>query len=116
MYKYVSVAEMVAVEKAANTGGISYAQMMENAGKALAEMVNAAYSHIQQKSICGLVGKGNNGGDTLVALAEMAGWGWKTSAYVVGGRGEGDELSLRLEKAGGVVYQDADDQVAQDVL
>jgi hydroxyethylthiazole kinase-like uncharacterized protein yjeF len=110
MYKFVSVAEMVAVEKAANASGFSYAQMMENAGTALAEVVNAAYSHIQEKKICGLVGKGNNGGDTLVALAALAEWGWQTCAYIVGGRGQEDELSARLEKAGGLIYQDSDDK------
>lgn len=104
MYKYLSVAEMVAVEKAADASGISYARMMENAGKGLADVVHVAYSHIEEKAILGLVGKGNNGGDTLVALADLAGRGWQTAAYLLGGREPGDPLVARLQDTGGALY------------
>lgn len=110
MYKYVSVAEMVAIEKAADASAISYAQMMENAGKGLADVILTAYSHIHNKTILGLAGKGNNGGDTLVALADLAGRGWKTTAYLFGRREPGDALVIRLEKAGGELYHDDEDQ------
>ena len=68
MYKFVSVAEMVAIEKAADAAGLTYEQMMANAGRALADTILIAHSHLKKKSITGLVGKGNNGGDTIIAL------------------------------------------------
>src|SRR3990172_11508138 len=68
MVKLVSVAEMIAIEKAADAAGLSYRQMMENAGRSLASAVSA-HSHQRGRSVLGLVGPGNNGGDTLVALA-----------------------------------------------
>jgi NAD(P)H-hydrate repair Nnr-like enzyme with NAD(P)H-hydrate epimerase domain len=43
MQKLVSVREMQAIEKEADAGGLSYTQMMENAGGGLAEQVHAAF-------------------------------------------------------------------------
>lgn len=115
MYKYLSVAQMVAVEKAADASGISYARMMENAGKNLADVVFVAYSQIEERSILGLVGKGNNGGDTLVALADLAQRGWRTAAYLLGGRETGDPLVTRLQQAGGELVKGDDDSGYQQL-
>ena len=49
----------------------------------------------------GLVGSGNNGGDTLVALAVLAGWGWQVKAYLVRPRPQDDPLVERVLAAGG---------------
>ncbi|TAK13653.1 MAG: NAD(P)H-hydrate dehydratase [Anaerolineae bacterium] len=98
----VSVAEMVAVERAADAGVLSYAQMMEKAGRSLAECVSDAYSQIGNKSCVGLVGKGNNGGDTLIALEWLAVSGWQTAACITG-RAADDALVNRLRTAGGKI-------------
>jgi NAD(P)H-hydrate epimerase len=82
MAKLVSVAEMIAVEKAADKSGLTYAKMMENAGASLADAVSA-HSLPQKKTVLGLVGPGNNGGDTLVALDHLSKRGWRASAYLV---------------------------------
>jgi len=103
MVKLVSVAEMQAVERAADAAGLTYAQMMENAGRGLAEAVRQRYGHLPQKSAYGLVGSGNNGGDTLVALTHLAGWGWRTSACIVRPRAKDDALLARLSQAGGEI-------------
>lgn len=102
--KYVSVAEMVAIEKEADASGLSYPLMMENAGRGLAEEVQTAYSHLANRSVLGLVGSGNNGGDTLVALALMADWGWQIDAYIVRPRDDSDPLVEKIRQAGGGVY------------
>jgi len=68
MAKIVTVAEMVAAEKAADRGGHSYADMMDLAGAAVAERILQALpfgGRVPQVVI--LVGRGNNGGDGLVA-------------------------------------------------
>lgn len=101
--KYVSVAEMVAIEKEADGLGHTYPKMMENAGRGLAEAVRDAYSHLSAKRALGLVGPGNNGGDTLVACAYLQDWGWHTTCYIVRPRAAGDPLVERVLQAGGEV-------------
>ncbi len=103
MIKYVSVAEMMAIEKEADASGLTYAIMMENAGRGLAEAVHSAYSQIKGRGVVGLVGSGNNGGDTLVALTLLAELGWQTSAYIVRPRAKNDPLVERFLKVGGDV-------------
>ncbi len=102
--KLVSVTEMRAIEQQADASGLTYAQMMENAGCNLAEEVlRFVPVEDEEKQVVGLVGPGNNGGDTLVALAHLAQLGWKACAYLVQRRAEGDALVRRLGEAGGSV-------------
>lgn len=101
--KYVSVAEMQAIERQANAGGLSYERMMENAGHGLAEVVQEKYGYLAEDGALGLVGSGNNGGDTLVALAYLAEEGWKTCAAIIRPRPADDPLIARLQAAGGQV-------------
>ena len=61
--------------------------MMENAGRGLAQEVAQRYNLYDEAGlICkagGLVGAGNNGGDTLVALIYLAERNWSVSACLV---------------------------------
>lgn len=107
--KLVTVAEMQAIEREADAGGLSYDQMMENAGRGLAELVAEVYGHLKNEGVFGLVGSGNNGGDTLVALAHLAEWGWPANAYLVRPRPEGDPLVTRLKETGGMILLVEDD-------
>jgi NAD(P)H-hydrate epimerase len=66
--------------------------------------VAAVYGSQSEEGILGLVGSGNNGGDTLVALAHLAEKGWMASAYIVRPRPQDDPLIPRLEQAGGKIY------------
>lgn len=104
MMKYVSVSEMQAIERQADLSGLSYATMMENAGRGLAEVVLDVYGYLSEDGALGLVGSGNNGGDTLVALAYLAQEGWKISAAIVRPRPADDPLIARLQAAGGQVF------------
>jgi NAD(P)H-hydrate epimerase len=103
MMKYVSVAEMQSIERQANASGLSYERMMENAGRGLAEVVLEAYGYLAEGGALGMVGSGNNGGDTLVALAYLAQEGWNAEAAILRPRPEGDPLVKRLQEAGGRV-------------
>lgn len=99
--KYLSVQEMVAIEKAADKAGHSYQAMMEAAGKGLAEVIDQRFSAMKEKVILALVGSGNNGGDALVALDYLAKWGWQTTAVLFRARDPQDKLINRLLAGGG---------------
>jgi len=108
--KLVTVPEMLAIEKEADSNGLSYAEMMENAGNGLADVIlDLFYYDAEEPEAFGLVGPGNNGGDTLVALEHLANNGWKTRAYLI--KRKTDEYVKRLEKAGGeILYADNDEK------
>ena len=117
--KFVSVSEMIAIEKEANSIGLTYKTMMENAGRGLAEVVQDEFLHLKQSGIVGIIGSGNNGGDTLVALRHLAKEGWITCAYIVGKRDPQDPLIDALVQAGGVIKtidNDHDFQILRNLL
>lgn len=108
--KLVSVQEMIAIEKEATELGLSYDMMMENAGLGLAEVLLETFDQMATGGIVGLIGSGNNGGDTLVALAELADRGWSTNAYLVKSRPEENSLAQRFIAAGGVLHRMSSDK------
>ncbi|HEX8992364.1 MAG TPA: NAD(P)H-hydrate epimerase, partial [Anaerolineales bacterium] len=99
---------MKAIEKEADAAGLTYAQMMQNAGQGLAEVVQDLPIEGSEQEAFGLVGAGNNGGDTLVALAHLAADGWRARAYLINRKR--DSLVERLEKAGGEVIAAGEDE------
>ena len=101
--KLVSVSEMRAIEREADASGLTYAEMMENAGRGLAEVILDSVEESGMLEVLGLVGPGNNGGDTLVALEHLAQEGFKTRAYLVKRKVKGDELVKRLQDVGGEI-------------
>jgi NAD(P)H-hydrate epimerase len=112
--KLVSVAEMIAIEKQADQNGYTYAMMMDNAGLNLASVVDQEYKELLPGAVLGLVGTGNNGGDTLVALDYLGRWGWKTAAYIVRPRPLGDPLMKRAVEVGcEIVVGDQDGDYSQ---
>lgn len=67
MIRLTTVTEMQAIEASADANGVSYAQMMETAGLAVAERTKAHLDRKASQRVLVLVGTGNNGGDGLVA-------------------------------------------------
>jgi ADP-dependent NAD(P)H-hydrate dehydratase / NAD(P)H-hydrate epimerase len=105
--KLVTVPQMRLIEQEADGSGLSYDQMMENAGHNLAlDVLKLAYIQDDEEAVqvLGLVGPGNNGGDTLVALAHLAEKGWKARAYLVQRKASADQLVKRLEDADGEIF------------
>src|SRR5215211_1559003 len=113
--KLVTVSQMQAIEKEADAGGLSYEQMMENAGQGLADIILEIVESDPESEAVGLVGPGNNGGDTLVALAALAAAGWKTRAYLV--KRKKDDLVKRFTEAGGEILagENAFEQLAEAI-
>ncbi len=76
--KIVTTQEMRDIEAAADATGLSYAQMMQNAGQAVALAIR---DHLRgdrgdhPERVLVLVGPGNNGGDGLVAARHLHTWG-----------------------------------------
>jgi NAD(P)H-hydrate epimerase len=99
--KLVSVNEMKSIENEANSKGLTFDQMMENAGQGLAEVIGDLRFEDNNHEIFGLIGPGNNGGDTLIALTHLVTAGWLGRAYLVNRKK--DLLVDRFEKAGGTV-------------
>ncbi len=107
--KLVTVSEMKAIEAQADARGLSYARMMENAGQGLADVIHDLKSGAGWEDVLGLVGPGNNGGDTLVALSHLAVAGWRARAYCVKRKTQNDELVEMFVQAGGeIVISESD--------
>lgn len=79
----VTAAEMKQLEQQADAAGLSYRQMMENAGAAAAELALRAVP--EAKSAAVFCGKGNNGGDGFVAARHLANAGLAVRLYLVEG-------------------------------
>ncbi len=108
--KLVTVAEMRVIEQEAETAGLSVEKMMERAGDGLADEIQILpYGSENEREALGLVGSGHNGGDTLLALAHLAADGWRTRAYLVNRKADGDELVERLKKEGGEIILSEND-------
>lgn len=101
----ISVQEMKKLEKNANDGGFTYSQMMTVAGRGIAEYLDSRYKNKGFNSIIGLIGKGNNGGDALIALTLLHMLGWSTVALIVSERDQKDALILDYAAAGGTIVQ-----------
>jgi hydroxyethylthiazole kinase-like uncharacterized protein yjeF len=97
--KVVTTEEMRRIERETDAAGVSYATMMENAGRAVAEAcppfippkVEGERGRATDKRILVLVGPGNNGGDGLVAGRYLHDAGAYVTFYVWKRRVEDDE-------------------------
>ena len=102
--KLVTVSQMQAIEKEADASGLTYDMMMQNAGQGLADILLDIFSDEDaEHEVVGLVGPGNNGGDTLIALTALVQAGWKARAYLV--KRKKDELVRTFTDAGGELIQ-----------
>lgn len=95
----VNTQQMQAAEKAADAVGLSYEQMMENAGRAVAEAIETHFDAAGTRVLV-LVGPGNNGGDGLVTARHLAGYGAAVTVYVWKRKTEGDRNWALLDSTG----------------
>jgi hydroxyethylthiazole kinase-like uncharacterized protein yjeF len=108
--KIVTVEQMRAIEQEADASGLTFDQMMENAGRAIAQEVLARFTDMTKLRVAILVGPGNNGGDGLVAGHYLLQAGAQVGAYLFGARGEEDENLARLRSKGGLIAEADQDQ------
>ncbi len=96
--KVVTVAQMRAIEAAADAAGHSYAAMMERAGRAVAEVLLHRMD-VKGRRVLVLVGPGNNGGDGLVAARFLAQAGADVACFLTRPRDpRQDENFRRLQE------------------
>lgn len=92
----VTCSEMKALEKAADAAGLSYYQMMENAGTLSADLILAELSKADwlpsydvvfdlKPQVLVFCGKGNNGGDGFVVARKLSEKGFPVSVIFVEG-------------------------------
>ncbi len=94
--KLVTVAEIQEAEKGA---GVPVAQLMENAGLAVAQEAWLLLGEVAERRIVVLAGPGNNGGDGLVAARHLREWGGDVSVYLLKGRDKKDSVFAPLVEA-----------------
>jgi NAD(P)H-hydrate epimerase len=102
--RLVTVKEMKEIELAANQAGMSNEEMMQSAGKGIADFLNEQFSETENKQVIGLIGKGNNGGDTLIALTSLLRSGWQAAAFTINTR-KGDPLVKDFIQEGGQLIE-----------
>ena len=73
--RVVFPSEMSALDAAAIAGGIPSLELMERAGRAVADNAMAMLNICSGKRIAVVAAKGNNGGDGFVAARYLASWG-----------------------------------------
>jgi len=99
---YVTTEEMKAIDTAAiETYGISVLSLMENAGLATAALSRQILGgRIRGRRIACLTGKGNNGGDGLVASRHLQNWGADVTVVLISEReAVGEACSRQLASA-----------------
>jgi NAD(P)H-hydrate epimerase len=112
--KIVTASEMKQLEVEAEKLGISSSQLMENAGRAVAESARRILGGISGRKILILAGPGNNGGDGLVAARYLSEWGGAVTLYLCSPRpGDDTNLKLALERSVAVIEAENDENQAQ---
>lgn len=92
--KLVTAAQMRELEAAAIAAGSSEAQLMEEAGLAVAQEAWMLLGTLEGRRIVVLAGPGNNGGDGLVAARHLYDWGAEALVYLP----RGHRVEERLEE------------------
>jgi len=70
-------------EAAIKKYGIASITLMENAGRAVQDAASDLLQGLRNKKICVICGKGNNGGDGLVASRHFSNSGFKVDVFIL---------------------------------
>lgn len=82
MQKVLTCAQMRAADKyTIGTLGVPAQELMERAGRAIAEEVRTLLESMEGRSVLAVCGGGNNGGDGWCAARLLSDWGYETAVY-----------------------------------
>ena len=106
--KLVTVDEMQRLEREC---GVPFETLMQNAGLAVAQEAWLTLGEVAERRILVLCGPGNNGGDGLVAAAQLKEWGADVIAYLLKPRTEDDAVYTQAAGQGvpSIVEGESDD-------
>lgn len=116
MIKVVTTESMRRIEAAADTGGLSYAELMENAGRATAYRALEILAEQEDARVTVLVGAGNNGGDGLVAGRVIAEQSKALVRFYLLKKRTDDDPNLKKVRDLGLLVADAEDDQRYRVL
>jgi len=117
--KVVTVDQMKAIEQRSADAGVSWQELMENAGLATALEVKRYVKDVVGLSILVLIGPGNNGGDGLVIARQLHDWGAQVHVYLCTNRSDDDPNLALIQKCNISTTEagsDKDLSVLDDVL
>ena len=95
--------EMAAADRAAVAAGTPVTVLMERAGRAVAWRVRQVLGGIYGRRVLVVCGKGNNGGDGLVAAAVLRGWGIRVDVLTLEAGVPAEKLARALGRADAVI-------------
>lgn len=107
--KIISVEKSRDLENRANEGGLSFAAMMENAGRQTAQTIRRRVGARGRRVVL-LIGPGNNGGDGLVAAHSLGQMGAHVTCYVWKRSANDDPNLRRVEEDGLPLIWSEDDE------
>lgn len=82
--KLLSAAQMKQLDlRAIEEGGVPGVVLMENAGRAVADLVCRRFSALRPGTVLVVAGKGNNGGDGYVVARHLVNRGWRVRVLVL---------------------------------
>jgi len=107
--KILTAAEMKEVDRlTTERAGIRSAVLMEHAGGSVAEFIRQRFSNLERQRIFVLCGKGNNGGDGMVAALELLGMGATPEVILFADpndvKGDASDNLRRWENASGELH------------
>lgn len=83
--RVLSVENTRKVEQLANDGGISFLQLMENAGSYCARIIRQAFENTNKRNVLVVCGKGRNGGDGFVIARKLRENGYNVTVMMAMG-------------------------------
>jgi hydroxyethylthiazole kinase-like uncharacterized protein yjeF len=112
--KIATTEQMREIEQAADAQSLTYATMMENAGRAVAQEIQDRWA-AEGRKVLVLVGPGNNGGDGLVAARYLHDGGAEVRLYLWKGRRRDDENFRQTQERAIPCVSAEDDRQLQEL-
>ncbi len=115
MHELLTTDDMYEADQLAIKGGIAGIELMENAGRAIAEHIVKNYDRGQVAVLCG---PGNNGGDGFVVARLLEQQGWPVTLFLLGAPSalKGDAAAMAQLWVGSVEQLDENSGAGADLI